>query len=299
MPSAPRVAAHLILGAREEPFLGSLLASLEGVAGCVIVNDNGTGDSVHEEALAQSGFAQSGRLFVDRTPFADFATARNVCLRLHAEHDAGDWVAFVDADEVHGALAQTVAANLDEGPDSCDFVDGYTWHFFPTPGWYLSIERRMSFFRFRPGVRWMKRVHEQLEGLSGGRVALPYVYGHYGHVFTARRAAEKGRLYSSLGAPGDVVAEDRLDDIDPDAYYANAWSRALPFRGEHPVCARGEVRRLSTEMAAQYARSDELVRRDQRPLQVRLRNRLWEANYAMRWRGRALDRLARRLCRTP
>ena len=73
----------------------------------------------------------------------------------------------------------------------------------------------MSLFRFTPAVYWTGRVHEQLVGLSGRHVVLPWhIYGHYGQVFPVRRYAEKGRLYSSLGAPGDIVPEDQLDAID-------------------------------------------------------------------------------------
>jgi hypothetical protein len=292
--SAPRVAAHLILGPREEPFLGALLASLEGAVHGVIVNDNAPDPSPHARTLSESAFAANGRLVVDRTPFVDFSTARNVCLRLHRERNAGEWVAFVDADEVHGAPVARIAANLDRLPAGIAFVDGYTWHFFQSPDWYTSIERRMAFFRFGPAVRWEGRVHERLHGIDGRRIALPYVYGHYGHVLTPRRHAEKGRLYSSLGQDGAIVAADALDAIDPAAYFADKWPILLPFRGEHPAAVRPTLARLRVELADQFARADALVRANQ-PWARRIRNVVEAANYELRWRGRAISPLARSL----
>lgn len=294
MRPAPRVAAHLILGPREEPFLGPLLASLEGSVQSVIVNDNAPDPSPHARTLAESAFAASGSLAVDRTPFVDFSTARNVCLRLHRERDAGDWVAFVDADEVHGPAVARIASNLARVPDEIAFVDGYTWHFFASPDLYASIERRMAFFRFGPDVRWEGRVHEHLHGIDGGRIALPYVYAHYGHVLSPRRHAEKGRLYSSLGQAGEIVAADALDAIDPAAYFADKWPLLLPFRGEHAAAVQPTLARLRLELADQFARANALVRANQ-PWPRRLRNAIHAANYEMRWRGRALAPLARSL----
>lgn len=288
-----RVAAHLILGPHEEPFLGPLLASLEGVADSAIVNDNGPEPSPHAAALAASAFARDGRLVVDRTPFVDFAHARNVCLRLHAERAAGDWVAFVDADEIHGGAVRAIASRLDEVPAAYDFVDGYTWHFFQSFDWYTSIERRMAFFRFRPGVRWEGAVHERLVGLAGRRVVLPYVYGHYGHVLPPRRHAEKGRLYSSLGAPGSVLREDELDAFDVAAYFAAYYPRLLRFRGRHPAAGAEAIARLRAALAAHHALTDRIARAQ--PLAVQVRNVVRRANYEQRWRGRALNPLARRL----
>jgi len=292
--SAPRVAAHLILGPREEPFLGALLASLEGSVQSVIVNDNAPDPSPHARTLAESAFASNGALVVDRTAFVDFSTARNVCLRLHRERDAGEWVAFVDADEVHGTAVARIAKNLAHVPDEIAFVDGYTWHFFQSPDWYTSIERRMAFFRFGPDVRWEGRVHEHLHGIDGGRIALPYVYAHYGHVLTPRRHAEKGRLYSSLGQSGEIVAADALDTIDPATYFADKWPILLPFRGEHAPAARATLARLRVELADQFGRADALARTAQ-PWTRRARNAIESANYEMRWRGRALSPLARSL----
>ena len=292
------VAAHLILGARTEPFLGALLDSIAGAAGMLIVNDNAPGESPHARILAESAFGRTGRLLVDRTPFAGFAAARNVCMRLHERRDAGGWVAFVDADEVHSPKTiATIASNLGLVPPGFDFVDGSTWHFFQSFERYTSIERRMMFFRFETGAYWESPVHERLVGINGGRVALPYVYAHYGHTLEPRRHAEKGRHYSSLGAPGSVLPEDRLADFDVAEYFEPEYPRLLHFRGAHPAAARATLERLHPELAVYHALTERVVA-DQ-PRAVKVRNAIRKFNYELRWRGRALDPLARALMRPP
>ncbi|HEY2474932.1 MAG TPA: glycosyltransferase family A protein, partial [Candidatus Cybelea sp.] len=121
------IAAHLILGPREEPFLSAMLASIAESVETLIVNDNAPEPSPHAATLAASAFGGKGRMIVDRTPFTSFAAARNVCLRIHEQRNAGDWVAFVDADEVHGPQVQRIARRLSMVPPAYDFVDGYTW----------------------------------------------------------------------------------------------------------------------------------------------------------------------------
>src|SRR5581483_890521 len=247
------IAAHVILGSKPEPFLAPLLTSLEGVVDTVIINDNSPEPSPHTHTLNASAFSQHGTLTIDRTPFTDFATARNICLKIHREQNAAEWIAFVAADEVHGETVKTIAKNIAKVPVGIDFVDGYTWHFFQSPDLYTSIERRMMFFRALPDVRWEGRVHEQLRGFSGKRLPLPYVYGHYGHVLSSRRHAEKGRLYSSLGQSGDVVAEDRLDVIDPSEYFRSVWPRLLRFHGTHPIAVQSLLERFRIELGEQFA----------------------------------------------
>lgn len=287
------VSAHLILGPREEPFLAALLDSLEGAAASVIVNDNAPEPSPHREVLAASSFARAGRLIVDRTPFTDFSAARNICLRLHEAHGAGAWVAFVDADEVHGEQVRRFAARLSSIPAEYDFLDAYTWHFFGSFDWYTSIERRMMFFRFRRGLRWEGAVHERLIGLDGKRLVVPYVYAHYGHVLEPRRYAEKGRLYSSLGAQGEVLREDELDRIDAARFFAQFYPLLLRFRGAHPPAARPAIARLRGVLREHHELTERLARAQ--PLRVKAANALMKLNYEQRWRGRALNALARRL----
>jgi hypothetical protein len=289
------VAAHLILGPREEPFLPALLASLERVADVLIVNDNGGGAADPAGLLQSSAFARRARLIVEQTEFSGFAAARNVCLRAHARESAAPWVAFVDADEVHGEAAAHVARHLSSVPDRIGFVDGYTWHFFQSFDYYTSIERRMAFFRFDPQAQWSGDVHEQLNGVPGKRIALPYVYGHYGHTLAPRRHAEKGRLYSSLGAPGDVLREDQLDDFDVARYFAPEYPRLLRFYGKHPPAAVPTLQALRPQLQRWHdlTRSMALAQ----PAATKLRNLARAANYELRWRGRALDPFARSLLR--
>lgn len=287
------VAAHLILGSREEPFLAAMLASIASVAGVLIVNDNGPDPSPHAAALAGSAFAAPGRMFVDRTPFGGFAAARNVCMRIHEEQAAGDWIAFIDADEAHGLPAARIAAALHDIPPQYDFVDGYTWHFFQSFAYYTSIERRMAFFRYRQGCRWEGDVHECLIGIDGSRIALPYVYGHYGHTLEPRRHAEKGRHYSSLGAPGGVLRADQLDGFDVAEYFKPEYPRLLHFTGQHPLAVRSTLEQLAPRLRSYHQLTERIVRAQ--PLNVKAINVVRKANYEIRWRGRALNGLARSL----
>lgn len=287
------VAAHLIVGSREEPFLGAMLDSIGDVASLLIVNDNAPEPSPHAATLGESRFGREGRIVVDRTPFTTFSAARNVCMRLHAERSDARWVAFVDADEVHGPAIQRIAAHLDRVPAAYDFVDGYTWHFFGSFDYYTSIERRMMFFRYRPGLRWEGAVHEKLVGLSGRRIALPYLYAHYGHTLEPRRHAEKGRHYSSLGAPGNVLREEELGSFDVVRYYAPVYPRLLHFSGRPAAAAQAAVDRLSPALRPHHELTERVVRAQ--PPGVKLRNLIRKLNYEARWRLRRLDPLARLL----
>ena len=231
-----------------------MLDSIAGAASLLIVNDNAPDPSPHARVLARSPFGRENRLVVDRTPFTGFADARNICLDLHRQCSSAGWVAFVDADEVHGPQVARIAGRLGRVPKSFDFIDGYTWHFFASFEYYTSIERRMMFFRYGSRVRWEGNVHEKLLGLGGKRLALPYVYAHYGHTLEPRRHAEKGRQYSSLGAPGNVLREDELDGFDVERYFAPVYPRLLRFSRKAPGCGAHRSRTFGS-LAAREPRA--------------------------------------------
>jgi hypothetical protein len=291
------IAAHLIVGRNEESFLPALLRSLETVVDWVVANDNSEDPGgPNASALAQSSFARDGRLVVDCAPFVDFAAARNRTLAIHRELDLGAWAAFVDADEVHRPVAATIARNLSRLAPDVAIVDGYTRHYFQSFRLYTSIERRMSFFRVTPQLQWTGRVHERLGGVTGKHLAIPYVYDHYGAVFSMRRQAAKGRQYSSLGQAGAIVAEADEARVRAIDYFQALWPLALRYHGDHPAAVAELRAALERSEHDRYAWSERTAAKFQPP-RVRAANLVRRANFEYRWRGRALDPRARRMMR--
>ena len=294
-----RVVAHLIVGTKHEIFLPAMLAGLEPAVEHVFVNENsGLGaDAPNLPALESSVFARTGRMTVARTTFETFAAARNVCFDLDTGAGADTWIVFIDADEVHAPRFSKIATQLDSLPAGIGFVDAYTWHFFMSFDWYTSIERRMMFHRWTPQARWEGEVHEQLTGVPGKRIALPYVYAHYGHVAPFAEYARKGAQYSGLGAEGtpltaqDAHAADFHGDYRAvDAYFAPMWPALLRFTGSHPPAARPIIAQERARRASAFTAIDMMIRRSQTPLR-RARNALMKLNYEQRWRARTFEAL--------
>ncbi len=285
------------MGKNEESFLPALLRSLDGVVDYLVVNDNsGMPDGPNARVLESSEFGRTGRLIVDRAAFVDFADARNRVLQLHRELELGDWAAFVDADEVHRPVAATIARHLPRLSPNVAVVDGYTRHYFQSFHWYTTIERRMSFFRVTRELHWTGRVHEQLAGINGKRLAIPYVYDHYGAVFPMERHAAKGRQYSSLGQAGATVTETEIAALSERVYFARLWPLVLRYHGQHPS-AVADVQRSFENADPQRADAVEDTVAEFQPLPVRAANVLRRLNFEYRWRGRALDPRARAIMR--
>ncbi len=292
-----RVIAHLIVGSKPEPFLPAMLESLAGAVEHLYVNENSglAEQAPNLGALRSCALAADGRMTLDRTVFSTFAAARNRCFELDRDANDETWVVFVDADEVHAPDFARIARRLDRLPASIGFVDGYTWHFFKSFDWYASIERRMMLHRWTPRAHWQRDVHEQLAGIPGARLALPYVYAHYGHVSPFAEDARKGAQYKGLGATGtpltmeEALAADLHGDYRAvDAYFAPLWRRLMRFRGAHPSAARTAVRQMHAANAQRFREIDGLVRKHQPPIQ-RAANAAMKLNYAFRWRARTVD----------
>jgi hypothetical protein len=290
------VAVHLIVGPAPEPFLAAACDALADACDVLLVNDNSAEPSPHAAVLAESAFGREGRLVVDRTPFTDFAAARNVCLRLHARRDAGEWVLRLDADEIHAPQIARVTKNLSRVPANVNILDVYLRHFVQTFDWYMSITRHRCLFRFSEVLHWEGKVHEQLLGLGRGRLALPYLFVHYGWVLPADRHAQKARHYVDLGAANPTVAPSDDGRLRHDSYplFRERWRRALHFSGEHPAAAQQIVSEVKRKRAAEFSEVDRLIRAEQTPID-RAVNALLAVNYEVRWRGRAFNPLASKL----
>jgi hypothetical protein len=164
-------------------------------------------------------------------------------------------------------------------------LDAYTYHFYGTFGWITDIARRMAFYRFSPGIRWVNRVHEKIDGLRGRAVAVPYIYHHYGNVVPPANLARKYLIYHGLGNP--VPSPCDADSATRDLYLANA-TRVRPFRGTHPRVARALLAELERVHAAEFALIDRGFRRRRGPA-VRARASLRALNEALRVQLRRLE----------
>lgn len=277
------IVAHIIVGARPEPYFAAALESIAGVCTHAVVNDNsGLERSANAETAARSRLSTSGRLVLIRTPFVDFAAARNACIEATPAAAREGWALFTDADEVHGEELPAMAAVLPRLNCGVDAVDGYSRHFVGSFAWWMSLERRLRFFRLDAGRRWHGRVHEQLRPLRTVAV-LPAVWCHYGHVVTPRAEAEKSRLYASLGG-GDAPSEEILPSVTPAMVWKHLLARANRFRGQHPPAAQAAVAALTAERATIFAQVDEVV--GAQTAADRLRNLGYRTNVArlLAWR---------------
>lgn len=295
-----RLVAHVIVGAKPEPFLPAMLASIAPAVERVFVNENsGLGtDAPNLAALESSTPARDGKLVLARTTFESFASARNVCFDLDRDATPDTWIVFIDADEVHGERFTRIAAQLHKVPAGVGYVDAFTWHFFMSFDWYLSIERRMMVHRWTPLARWKGEVHERLEGVSGRRIALPYIYGHYGNVVPFSEHARKGAQYSGLGAEGTPLTQQAAEAADIfgnydaiESYYTEFWPRLLRFGGAHPVAARMYIEEEKGRRARDFSAVERLIKKHQ-PLSRRTANALMKVNYEQRWRLRVFNPLA-------
>lgn len=255
------VVAHLIVGARAEPYLPAVLESIAGVCTHAVVNDNsGCIPGPNDEFLQRSRLAGDGRLTVVHSTFSGFSDARNACIDATPAQFRGGWSLFVDADEVHAEELVSMHALLHTLPADVDAVEGYSRHFVGSFSWWFSIERRLCFFRDRPDRRWHGRVHERLEPV-GRRVVFPCVWFHYGHVVTPRMEWEKSRLYSSLGQPGFAPTDEALRSVSAEL----AWGRMRPYvneyKGAHPPAMRDAVEQLTREWGATFTDVDALYSR--------------------------------------
>ena len=278
MQTVQSIAAHVIVGARPEPYLSAVLESIADVCAHAVVNDNsGTIPGPNDDFLRASRLAREEKLTVVRTTFSGFADARNACIDATPPALAAQWILFVDADEVHGGELSTMAALLPSLPADVDAVDGYSRHFIGSFSWWLSVERRLCFYRNQPQRRWHGAIHERLEPV-GKRVVLPCVWSHYGHVVTPRMEWEKSRLYSSLGQPGFAPTDEELSLVDAERAWGRMRRDVMRFGGAHPPAALPVIDELSRRWAPTFAVVDALFARCT-PIE-RLRKTVRRANYA-------------------
>lgn len=281
------VVAHVIVGAKPEAYLSASLESIADVCDHAVINDTSRkGDNPNVGVVNGSRFAREGRLTLVRSPFTNFAAARNVCIDSTPEAFASGWGMTVDADEVHGDALASMSALLPHLPDNIDAVDGFLRHFVGSFSWWVELSRTRCFFRMAPDRRWQGAVHERVIPLRQ-RIALAATWFHYGHVVTPREEAEKSRLYASLGQPGPAPDEAQLNAATAARVWRPLLRKANSFHGRHPRAAQSTIDAISLERAALFAEVDSLAA-EQTTID-RLRNTLRRLNAGRLVAWRALE----------
>lgn len=281
------------MGRRPEPYLPAVLTSIEAAVDILVVNDNG-GDprSVNRRVLEDSEMHRRGQVRIVEAPFEGFSRARNLCLEYIRregvqEPGAHTWLLMVDCDEVHRRdLPKLTRVVLPSLPQNVGVVDGYFVQFMQSFNYFISLDRRHNLLvRMNDDVRWIHDVHEQVKGLEGRRVCLPYVYFHYGYVMSNRQILEKWQLYQQLGDPSYTPEE--LQTVETSRMFEHEISRCIPFTWRHPHALR--VLRNSLEQVPDPA-SEMFDRQAAAWLKQpghRIKSALRRANYRLRiiWRA--------------
>ena len=252
------------------------MESLASACAHAVINDNsGASDGPNGSIIASCRFCVEGRLTLAHTTFADFSSARNVCIDATPPQFRDGWGLRIDCDEVFDDSIGALAAALASIPAGVDVIDGYSRHFVGSFGYYDEIARQLLLFRLDRGFRWRLPVHEQLIGAIT-RVATPALLYHYGHVVPPAVEERRGQLYSSLGQPAHE-GTDTTSDLTVSSMWGRLLRRAIRYAGNHPSAAHQTLGALAAEWSSDFREADAIVAR-QSPID-RARNALRAANY--------------------
>lgn len=208
--------------------LARCLASVRGVADRITLGDTGSTDDTVAIALA------FGATIVPVAWRDDFAAARNAVLA----QAVGDWVLFLDADEMLDPAAAMEIPRLMADPGVAGY-DVTTWNYVMDAGFRSSGEQARGnpmvvgeagaypkyfpsgntrLFRRDPRVYFEHCVHEtvgdRIDTLGLRRRAAKFVIHHFGYVEDgAGRRAQKDGLYYELALKKVACAPDSYQAI--------------------------------------------------------------------------------------
>ncbi len=197
-----------------------------------IVVDTGSTDRTVE--LAQKLGAQ-----VYHFPWIDdFAAAKNYAI----EQAQGEWIAFLDADEYMMPEDAKSLVEMIRGLDPTRF-DGIStgWQQLDGEGRIFASGTQIRFFRNLPDIRYRRKIHEQLESITGRALRIGDVVaslsifhtGYQGEAYAEKtRSGRNRRLiekelqehpkdYEMMGYMGDEYLDDG-ERVEAEAWYRRA-----------------------------------------------------------------------------
>lgn len=187
----------------EEKSLPSCLQSVKNHVDEMIIVDTGSTDNTCHIAL------EYGTKIFHLKWKDDFSEARNFAL----EKAKGDWILFLDADEVleNGELLRPLVEKADHD------LTGFLFHILNYSDEKLTqIERSHSLrlFRNTPDLRFFGAIHEQLPVQDKMVAMTDLVIHHYGYLPSITKAKEKSKRNLNI-----LEKEMRRDPNNPFLYY--------------------------------------------------------------------------------
>jgi tetratricopeptide (TPR) repeat protein len=229
----------------EEEMLPRSLAAVRDAVDEIVVVDTGSRDATVEVARS------FGATVIERRWTGSFAAARNASI----EAASGDWLLFLDADEVLDPADAPLLRELTGRTWREAFYLVETNHTGELGDGTAVTHNALRVFRNRPEYRFEGRIHEQIahnlpSGLPERIEPTPIRVDHYGYLGAVRDAKEKSRrniellrdqlaegganpffhfnLGSELAAAGDASGACE--------HFERAWTLLAedPARGERP-----------------------------------------------------------------
>ena len=166
----------------------------------------------------------------------DFAAQRNRMLAACR----GDWVLYLDGDErLDPALSQLLPSLLNQ--DRCGSFAFARLGIGPQGvkiGWGLWPDLQVRLFRTGPHVRFIRPVHERLEGLAGPTGLVPGAFlRHLSDLLKDREAlARKHALFDAAGGSVGLHRQNREYPALPEEFFRTLTPR--PFAGTWPDAVR-------------------------------------------------------------
>jgi glycosyltransferase involved in cell wall biosynthesis len=175
----------------EEKVLKRCLDSVQGIVDEIVIVDTGSDDRT--KAIA----AQYTDKIYDFAWTDSFSDARNFA----QSKATGEWILVLDADEyVDQDNLKEAKEQLAEQPESVDALSCKIYNFTGIYGEQIVQHHSLRIYRNKPSIRFIRKVHEQLDKTDGDLVTQPsnLVLYHSGYLLQTVKEKDKNKRNTTL-----------------------------------------------------------------------------------------------------
>ncbi len=216
-----------IVAKDEEKNIARCIESMDGLAGEIILVDTGSTDRTVEIAgeLGAKVFYQAWQ--------EDFSRAKNFAL----EQAGGEWVMFMDADDVLSREGREQIPGLTRETDVDGFLLQTVSYLGKSPGLNRVTNLQVRLLRNLPQFRYQGRIHERILSEPGRRVkAVPLKIYHYGYL--DGEVSGKSKIQRNLKILREVVRQEPRDLF-------NRFNLGMEYlRAGSPGQAKGQLEKV-------------------------------------------------------